>query len=51
MTWKRVLFAIGGVGFALAAMGQTAAADKPAEEKKDEKKWDVNNPPGPCRSR
>jgi imidazolonepropionase-like amidohydrolase/Tol biopolymer transport system component len=47
MTWKRVLFGIGGLGLALAAMGQPAATDKPADPKKDEKKWDVENPPYP----
>jgi imidazolonepropionase-like amidohydrolase/Tol biopolymer transport system component len=47
MTWKGVLFVIGGVVYGLAAMGQPAAADKPADPKKDEKKWDVENPPYP----
>ncbi|HTO87079.1 MAG TPA: amidohydrolase family protein [Thermoanaerobaculia bacterium] len=43
---SKSIFAAGILGVALAAFG-AAAADKPAEEKKDEKKWDVDNPPYP----
>jgi imidazolonepropionase-like amidohydrolase/Tol biopolymer transport system component len=47
MTWKRFWLVIGSVGLALAATGQAPPAGKPAEDKKDEKKWDVANPPYP----
>ncbi|MGH9368159.1 MAG: amidohydrolase family protein, partial [Thermoanaerobaculia bacterium] len=42
----RGLFAIGTAALAL-ALGASEPEDKPAEEKKDEKKWDVESPPYP----
>jgi len=45
--WKG-LFAVGVLGLALAVLGASAAAaDKPGDENKDAKTWDVENPPYP----